>query len=529
MEKINEIRNVLDFYVTSDKLKNRLFPDKVYSYADNRYGALILATAVNSEKKETLNIGSTYREILFTEFHFLEGKNKDDKLIFDKLKLGKLYYDEMQRTKHNTPSRQLVHKYLDLDSILTLLIDINISEDELIEKATKIIADRCSLNQVQSEEIFKFYRQNHKLKKKVRTGWDPNHWNIKSNRIERISEHVIGTLNLAISMYSEFEYDIDIEKVVKMLVIHEIGETIIPDFTPFDNITPERKLEEEHKAMEKVLGNLSEKDELLALLFEFDERKTKEAKFAHYIDKLDADLKSKLYQDQGLHHPLSEQKNNVVFTSPKIKKILKSGVKNAFDVWYEYDKSIYEGDKDFPEFIDILKVAKYNNLLDIRNVIKDEIIINKNEANILSKVIIKIAEDLYKDENIQAVYLTNYGDKINTKGNIHINILTNSINYPTKEYMEKIEKQITMNNSTNIHISLSHEYINDYSTCCMTHREVFNMDELYESTILFDKTNELSKLQKEWKRYKHSFPYELINYIPPIDQEIAHKLSKSIK
>ena len=87
-----------------------------------------------------------------------------------------------------------------------------------------------------------------------------------------------------------------------MLTIHETGETLIGDITPFDGITPEKKKEIEHKAMRDALGNLKEKDSLLSLLFEFDEHETLESKYAFYCDKIEADLQSRIYLDKGLHH-----------------------------------------------------------------------------------------------------------------------------------------------------------------------------------------------------------------------------------
>ena len=176
---------------------------------------------------------------------------------------------------------------------------------------------------------------------------------------------------MALVIASEFNYNIDIDKVLKMLVIHEIGETIIGDITPFDGITPEEKKEIEHKAMNDVLGKLIDKNFLLSLLYEFDEQKTPEAKFAHYCDKIEADLQAKIYQDKGLHHSLDDQKNNCVFKSPKVQKMLEEGASNAFDIWYEWDKSIYEQDKDFPEFSDMLKIVKMCNLMNL--------VINKKE------------------------------------------------------------------------------------------------------------------------------------------------------
>lgn len=53
------------------------------------------------------------------------------------------------------------------------------------------------------------------------------HWNVSKERLESIAEHVYGTCILALSIDSEFETNLDINKVVKMLVIHELGEVVI--------------------------------------------------------------------------------------------------------------------------------------------------------------------------------------------------------------------------------------------------------------------------------------------------------------
>ena len=207
------------------------------------------------------------------------------------------------------------------------------------------------------EEAMKFYLLATKLKYKIRTGWDDTHWNIKGDR-ERIAEHVYGACILAIAINSEFDMHVDMEKVLKMITIHEIGEVKIGDITPFDNITPEEKQRIEHKAMSDVLGNLVKKEELLDLLFEFDEHKTKEAQFAYLCDKIEADMQAKVYQDTGRQHSLDDQENNVVFKNEKAKKIVEDGAQTAFDVWYEWDKDKF---KDSPVFQKVLEYVKTHN------------------------------------------------------------------------------------------------------------------------------------------------------------------------
>ena len=81
------------------------------------------------------------------------------------------------------------------------------------------------------ENVIKYYVLCNKLKNVIRTGWKD--WKVQRDRIESVAEHIFGVQMLAIAMKSEFEYDIDIMKVIYMLAIHELGETVIGDLTQF--------------------------------------------------------------------------------------------------------------------------------------------------------------------------------------------------------------------------------------------------------------------------------------------------------
>lgn len=208
-----------------------------------------------------------------------------------------------------------------------------------------------------------FYLWTARLTDKVRSGWDDKHWNISKDRREDIADHVYKVCNLAIALTSEFDFDINLAKVLKMLIIHEIGEARIGDITPFDGISPQKKRKIESEAVARAAGFLTQKLEIISLWLEFEDKKTKDAQFAYLCDKLDADLQSKLYQDMGYHNSLDEQEGNVAFQSDAAKQIVQNGAETAFDVWYEYDKSIY---KDSPVFMSILDFAKKNNLKNLQ-------------------------------------------------------------------------------------------------------------------------------------------------------------------
>jgi putative hydrolase of HD superfamily len=133
------------------------------------------------------------------------------------------------------------------------------------------------------KNVLDYYILCNKLKNVVRTGW--LNWNVKRERVESIAEHVYGVQMLALAMKSEYEYDIDIMKVIYMLAIHELGETIIGDLTQFD-IDKKEKEKIEHEAVHKILSSLIDGDKIEELFLEFDEHKTKEAMFAYECDKL---------------------------------------------------------------------------------------------------------------------------------------------------------------------------------------------------------------------------------------------------
>ncbi len=204
------------------------------------------------------------------------------------------------------------------------------------------------------DNILDFYLLATKLKTVVRSGWNENHWNIKAERLESIAEHVYGTCILAIAINSEFPHNIDINKVIKMLVLHEIGEAIIGDITPTDGITPEEKERMEHEAMAEVLSSLEEKDELLKLLLEFDAHETEESKFAARIDKMEADIQAKIYQEQGLYD--QEHWDKFIDKTPRLKKLHDEGVENKmFNYWYIYDRPLMGDDEAFLGLQDKLK------------------------------------------------------------------------------------------------------------------------------------------------------------------------------
>ena len=192
------------------------------------------------------------------------------------------------------------------------------------------------------EKVINYYVLCNKLKNVIRTGWID--WKVSRERIESVAEHVYGVQMLAIAMKSEYEYDIDIMKVIYMLAIHELGETVIGDLTQFQ-ISREEKEKIEHEAVHKILAPLIDGEKVEQLFLEFDEGNTPEARFAFQCDKLEADIQCKLYDEEGCVD-LTHQGGNDTANNELVKKLLSHGGTWS-DMWLQFGQTKYNYDKNF--------------------------------------------------------------------------------------------------------------------------------------------------------------------------------------
>lgn len=208
---------------------------------------------------------------------------------------------------------------------------------------------------MKEKKVIDFYVACNKLKDIVRTGW--KNWNVTRFRVESIAEHIYGVQMLAIAMWSEYKYDIDIMKVITMLAVHEVEEIIIGDLTCFQ-ITKEDKEKEGHKAVEKIFSKLSSAENIKELILEFDERKTPEAKFAYYCDKLECDIQAKLYDEQNCVD-LNNQESNATAKNEDVKELLAKGYSWS-EMWMTFGQQRYNYDENFEE---VSNYAMKNKLL----------------------------------------------------------------------------------------------------------------------------------------------------------------------
>lgn len=192
------------------------------------------------------------------------------------------------------------------------------------------------------ENVINYYVICNKLKNIIRTGW--KNWNVQRERIESVAEHIYGVQMLAIAMKSEYQYDVDIMKVIFMLAVHELGETVIGDLTQFE-ISKEEKEKMEHEAVHEILGGLLDGRQIEELFLEFDFHNTKEAIFAYQCDKLECDLQCKLYDEEGCVD-LDKQEGNNTLKNSVVQDLLKKGASWS-TMWLKFGQRTYPYDDNF--------------------------------------------------------------------------------------------------------------------------------------------------------------------------------------
>lgn len=192
------------------------------------------------------------------------------------------------------------------------------------------------------QNVLNYYVLCNKLKNVIRTGWKD--WKVERERIESIAEHIFGVQMLAIAMKSEYKYDVDIQKVIFMLAVHELGETIIGDLTQFQ-ISKNEKEKIEHEAVHNILRELLDGKIIEELFLEFNKRETKEAIFAYQCDKLECDIQCKLY-DQEHCVDLNHQEGNNVTENEKVRKLLNKG-ESWSSMWIKFGQKTYPYDENF--------------------------------------------------------------------------------------------------------------------------------------------------------------------------------------
>lgn len=110
-----------------------------------------------------------------------------------------------------------------------------------------------------------------------------------SDRNENDAEHSWHLAIMAVVLAEHSNENIDVLKVVKMLLIHDIVEIDAGDTFIYDTQKNHTNTDEERLAANRIFGLLpkAQAEELIEIWEEFEAGETKEAKFAKSMDRLE--------------------------------------------------------------------------------------------------------------------------------------------------------------------------------------------------------------------------------------------------
>lgn len=150
------------------------------------------------------------------------------------------------------------------------------------------------MREVELEGVLEFLRGAEQLKNTLRSSRTSN------GRHESTAEHT-WRLCLMILLFDKQYPDLDILKLIKICVIHDLGEAINGDIAAVDQIDGVDKGAEERQDLELLIRPLpsSLREEILSLWDEYENASSKEALLAKAFDKIETILQ----HTQGNNQP----------------------------------------------------------------------------------------------------------------------------------------------------------------------------------------------------------------------------------
>ena len=133
------------------------------------------------------------------------------------------------------------------------------------------------------ESLLRALATSGRLKENTRHCW------ISADRKESVADHSWRLALMAMLLENEPEFsDIDMSKIIRMCLIHDLGEAFTGDIPAFEKTEQEEAREDE--LYQEWVNSFPEngREEWMQLLGEYKEQKTKEATITKALDKLEA-------------------------------------------------------------------------------------------------------------------------------------------------------------------------------------------------------------------------------------------------
>jgi len=175
--------------------------------------------------------------------------------------------------------------------------------------------------------ILDFFKTAANLKKISRQGWIDK---LSLDNPESVADH--SYLMAVISMVISDLENYNSEKILKMVLLHDLAESKIGDYTP-KQIDKEKKNKLENNAFVEIVEELPDfiKSQYLQIWKEYQGNISPESKIVHQIDRLEMAIQAKIYQENG--HPQEKLESffesaKADITDPKLKELFTKIIKD---------------------------------------------------------------------------------------------------------------------------------------------------------------------------------------------------------
>ena len=153
------------------------------------------------------------------------------------------------------------------------------------------------INTEQISPILEAWLEISHLKQLYRQGWLKR--GIPKENCESVADHSFGTAILTMLIADALFSQLNKERLLRMALIHELGEVYVGDITPNDGINLAEKLERERAAVSQICEKLPDGSQYIQLWEEYALNQSPEARFIHQIDRLEMGLQAGVYQAEG--------------------------------------------------------------------------------------------------------------------------------------------------------------------------------------------------------------------------------------
>lgn len=171
--------------------------------------------------------------------------------------------------------------------------------------------------------IIDFFKTAINLKKIQRQGWIDK---LSIANPESVADHSYSMAMMGMIVSDMENYNS--EKMLKMILLHDLAESKIGDYTP-GQIDFEKKNEIENTAFLKILEDLPNSiiSQYQNIWKEYQENSSPESQIVHQLDRLEMALQAKTYQNEGHSKEQLEsfyESAKKEITHPKLKELFRN-------------------------------------------------------------------------------------------------------------------------------------------------------------------------------------------------------------